>query len=144
MLTSRSRSNSIRPARPGQRDNTALGSDMGRKMQRGKRQVLFNYLPGKTFDFAKTGTIARVSAIRGVVRTDLNMRIVLRKVAAAARAWAPDARPVLRDEVLSDPGRFILLDPRSLQAEMFPRVFWCDNRLCGRIQDFSGREGLPD
>jgi len=117
---------------------------MGRRMQRGKRQVVFNYLPGKTFDFAKTGTIARVSAIRGLLRNDLNMRIVLRKVASAARAWGPDSRPVLRDEILSDAGRFILIDPRSLQAEMFPRVFWCDNRLCGRIQDFSGREGLPD
>ncbi len=116
---------------------------MSRRMSRGKRQALFNYLPGRTFDFAKTGTIARISGMRGVPRTDLNLTVVLRKISETVTAWPVEMRPVLRDDVLSDPSRFALLDPHSLQADLFPKVFWCDNAACGRISDYSGRDGLP-
>jgi len=116
---------------------------MGRKMSRGKQQVLFNYLPGRTFDFERVATIAKVESIRGVQRTDLNTAVLLRKVAEEARAWHSDFRPILRDEVLRDPNRFVLLDPQQVQAEMFPKVFWCQNRKCGRIFDYSHSDSLP-
>lgn len=112
-------------------------------MSRGKQQVLFNYLPGKTFDFERIATIARVRSIRGIPRTDLNTTVLLRKVAEDARAWALDLRPTLRDDVLRDPGRFVLLDPNEVQAEMFPKVFWCQNRQCGRVFDYSQSDALP-
>lgn len=113
---------------------------MGRTMNRGKQQVLFNYLPGKTFDFERIATIARVKSIRGSPRTDLNLAVLLRKVADDARAWKPEFRPALGDDVLRNPGRFVLLDPVEVQAEMFPKVFWCQNRQCGRVFDYSQRE----
>ena len=46
---------------------------MGRKMNRGKQQILFNYLPGRTFDFEKVATIARIEKIRGKPRNDLSV-----------------------------------------------------------------------
>src|SRR5215469_2362798 len=116
---------------------------MARKLSKAKRQVLFNFLPGRTFDFSKTGAIARVTRIRGYERRDLNLGVVLRKVSDAARAWPVDERPVLRDDVLADPSRFFLLDPKTLEAELFPRVFWCNNNACGAIYDLSGSEDLP-
>lgn len=116
---------------------------MSRKMSRGKRQAIFNYLPGRTFDFAKTGTIARITTIRGELRADLNTTVVLRKISEMATAWPIEMRPALRDDVLADPSRFVLIDPRTLQADLFPKVFWCDSAACGRITDFSGRDGLP-
>ena len=112
-------------------------------MFRGKQQVLFNYLPGKTFDFRRIGAIARVSGIRGEPKTNLNAAVLLRKVAEDARAWQPDLRPVLRDDVLADASRFILIDPREVQSELFPRVFWCQNRPCGRVFDYSRSEAAP-
>ncbi len=117
---------------------------MGRKMSRGKQQVLFNYLPGKTFDFERVATIAQVTAIRGSLRNDLNRIILLRKVKENASAWDENLRPALSDETLDDPERFVLLDPKGVQAEMFPKVFWCQNRQCGRIFDYSERDGLPE
>lgn len=116
---------------------------MGRKMERGKQQVLFGYLPGKTFDFQGVAAIARVTGIRGVPRTELNAALLLRKVAEEASAWQEEFRPVLRDDVLRDPSRFVLLDPVEVRAELFPRVFWCQNRRCGRVLDFSHRDQLP-
>ena len=118
---------------------------MGFKMQRGKQQVLFNYLPGKTFDFRRIGVIARVSRIRGEPKTNLNATVLLRKIADEARAWQPDLRPVLRDDVLRDPSRFIFLDPRHVDADLFPRVLWCQNRTCGSVFDYSRSDSaLPD
>ena len=60
---------------------------MGRKMYRGKQQIMFNNLPGRTFDFERVATIARVTTIRGIQKTDLNIDIVLRRISEEARAW---------------------------------------------------------
>lgn len=116
---------------------------MGRRMTRGKQQVLFNYLPGKTFDFEKIATIARVTRIRGTPTTELNAVVLLRRVAENARAWAPDLRPGLRDDVLSDPTRFVFLNPTEVQAEMFPKTLWCQNSSCAVVRDFSNSGVLP-
>lgn len=117
---------------------------MTRTMSRGKGQVLTNYLPGKTFDFEKVSTIARVTDIHGVQEDEnLNLRAILPKIAESARAWHPDYRTVLRDDILVDPSRFVLIDPRSVQAEMFPMVFWCQNPNCNRVFDYGHSESLP-
>lgn len=115
---------------------------MPKKMTRGKQQVLLNHLPGKTFDF-QGGPIARVVSIRGYQNIALNESMILRKVAAQARAWAPSLRPALSDATLDTPGRFVLLDPVEVEAEMFPKVFLCKNPQCNRIIDYSNRDGIP-
>lgn len=115
---------------------------MGRKMNRGKQQVLFNYLPGRTFDF-EGGVIARISRIRGLQRNDLNLQVLLLKIQEEARGWDEQFRPGLPDRVLSDASRFVLLEPKNVDAELFPKVFWCDNRSCGRVFDHSNRDDLP-
>lgn len=115
---------------------------MARTMSRGKQQVLFNYLPGKTFDFER-GPIAKVAGIRGRPSIDVNEAVVIQRIADQARAWRPEFRPALADHILNDLSRFVVLDPVGVEAEMFPRVFWCDNPACERIIDYSSRENLP-
>ena len=113
---------------------------MTRSMTRGKQQILFNYLPGKTFDFER-GPIARVKSIRGFLQTELNETIVIQKIASQAKAWSPEFRPALGDHVLNDVGKFVLLDPVEVEAEMFPKVFWCQNPECGKVvHDSQARE----
>ena len=111
---------------------------MGATTTRGKQQILLRFLPGKTFDFPGA-TIARVKGIRGFPQTDLNAEVVLRRVSEDARAWPEEYRRALRDDVLRDATRFVLLDPQEAQAELFPRVFWCDNRTCGLVFDLAQR-----
>lgn len=117
---------------------------MPRTMNRGKQQVLFSYLPNRTFDFERVAAIARVVGIRGDPRIDLNMPVLLRRIAEEAGAWGEDFRPALRDEVFRHADRFVLLDPRHVQAELFPKVLWCQNHACGRVFDFSRRDSLPN
>jgi hypothetical protein len=115
---------------------------MPKTMTRGKQQILFDYLPGKTFDFER-GPIARVREVNGSEQADLNETIIVSKIAEQARAWSAPFRPGLSDQVLTSAGRFVLLDPSSADADMFPKVFWCQNPACGRITDASNRDRLP-
>ncbi len=101
-------------------------------MSRGKHQVLLNYLPERTIDFEKIGTIARVQRIRGFPRNDLNLSLVLRSVQDQLDAWQPSYRPVLQN-VTNAADRFVLLEPRSVDASMFPLVFWCQSFTCGHV-----------
>jgi hypothetical protein len=113
-------------------------------MNRGKQQVLFNYLPNRTFDFEQIAAIARVIGIRGDPRTDLNGTVLLRRIAEDVGAWQENFRPALRDDVLRQIDRFVFLDPKSVQSELFPKILWCQNRGCGRIFDFRHRDSLPN
>ena len=103
------------------------------KMRRGKQQILLNHLPGKTFDFDRIGVIARVDRVRGTPRPDLNGELILNAVNEYASAWHEGQRPTLRNDVLSQVGRFVLLDPTEVKATMFPPVFWCQQTNCGRV-----------
>lgn len=113
-------------------------------MFRGKQQVLLNYLPNKTFDFASVASIARVISIHGEPRTDLNILVVLRRIADQIRAWQEEFRPVLQKEIFRQPNRFVLLNPRSVQSELFPKVLWCQNPDCSRVFDYRNRDSLPN
>jgi hypothetical protein len=113
---------------------------MRKSMTRGKQQVLFNYLPGRTIDF-EGGVIARINYVRGIQARDLNVPMLLSRIQEQASAWPDAFRPGLRDDVLQDPTRFVVLDPRSVEAGFFPRVAACGNPACGRVFDSQARRG---
>jgi len=112
-------------------------------MTRGKNQILFGYLPERTIDFSKGRAIARITEIRGIKPPDISQNAVLRRVATEVRAWNEQNRPRLRDAILLDPERFELIEPQEVSCELFPKVFWCQNRSCGRIFDYSRSNQLP-
>ena len=78
---------------------------MAEIIERGKQQVLFNYLPGRTFDFKKY-VVAKVEKVRGQIFQRLNASLVIRKISEQARAWPEEHRPLLRDDILRDEFRF--------------------------------------
>jgi len=123
-------------------DGAVIATKMGRVMRRSKQQIMHRFLPGRTFDFERSATIARVQNIRGNSRTDLNLSIVLRKIRAQAVAWDAEFRPSLRDEILTDASNFVLLDPIEVRADLFPKVFWCQTRTCGRITSLDSQSSL--
>lgn len=115
---------------------------MGRVMRRGKQQVLLHYLPGRSFDVERATAIARVISISGTPRMDLSADMVLSRIREEVSAWQEQFRPGLRDDVLS-PSETVLVDPHHVEAELFPRVFWCQNRGCGAVHDLTGQDRLP-
>jgi hypothetical protein len=105
---------------------------MNNKMLRDKGQILLNYLPGKTFDYAGISTIAIVNRIRGIPNVKINPELLLGAIQEYANAWSIQHRPLLSDRRL-DINNFVLLEPKGVEAEMFPLVFHCQNRSCGFV-----------
>jgi len=114
---------------------------MTKKMSRGKHQVLFNYLPGRTIEFERFPTISIISNIRGFECREVNKTIVLNKISEEVRAWHEEFRPTLRDAIINDHSRFVLLEPQAVEARMYPKIFRCDN--CGNVVDYSHSNSLP-
>jgi ribosomal protein L40E len=112
---------------------------MPKRMNRGKNQIMYNYLPGYTFDFDKSSAIALIEHIRGDVRTDLNVDMILQAIKYQAAAWG-DLAPMF-----SDPrhDQFVLLEPKKVYAQLFPKVFWCQNKQCGQVFDYTHSDSIP-
>lgn len=113
-------------------------------IDRGKQQILFNYLPGRTFDFGKKSVIAIVSKVRGSTFHELNNILILRKIREQAQAWNENYRPALRNDVLMDESRFVIVDPKHVSSTIFPLVFWCTGKSCKKVFDFTRLENIPN
>lgn len=111
-------------------------------IQRGKQQILFNYLPGRTFDFNKS-VFARITSIRGNTNLELNNKLVIRKIAEQTRVWSEDFRPLLRNNIIQDESHFVFIDPKHVDAEIYPLVFWCSNSKCQKVFDYSKSKSTP-
>jgi len=109
------------------------------KMNRGKNQVMYSYLPGYTFDFDKSSAIAQIGYIRGVQNTDLNLYLILQAIKNQAAAWGDLARVFVDPR----PDQFVLLEPKKVYAQLFPKVFWCQNRQCGQVFDYNRSDAIP-
>jgi ribosomal protein L37E len=116
---------------------------MPKIMNRGKQQILFNLLPNRTFDFEKIYTIAQITEIRGSLPDKINTKILMQRIIKEVYAWHEENRPALNNNVLRQIDRFVLIEPQSAYAAMFPKVLWCQNYKCHRVYDFSNSTHLP-
>lgn len=110
------------------------------KMTRGKRQILFEYLPGKTFDFDKSNRLAQITSIRGIQKNDMNVNLVLQAIERYASAWQENLANIFHNPH-SD--QFVLLQPTRAFSQTYPKVLWCQEKSCGRVFDYNGRDKFP-
>jgi hypothetical protein len=101
-------------------------------MRRGKQQILFNFLPGKTFDFEGGQFICKVTNIQASDDPErrLNKPYVLDRVAWLLQQWPEERRRGFPDIHQQD--RYVLVTPRAVLAEIFPLLFECTNKGCRR------------
>jgi hypothetical protein len=104
-------------------------------VRRGKQQILFNFLPGKTFDHESGQAICRVKGFRAEEDTKLNLRYVLDRVAWLLRQW-----PEERRRGFPDPYRradcYVLATPTAVEAELFPLLYECTNPECRLVSSY--------
>ena len=109
---------------------------MRTKMTRGKQQVLFEYLPGRTFDFDKSNRLALITSIRGMLETDINKDLVLKAIERYASVWQENLASIFH-RTLSE--KFVFLKPTEVRSQTYPNVMWCQNKSCGRVFDNRAR-----
>lgn len=98
-------------------------------MDRGKAQVLFNYLPGNTFDYTGESGIHRVEGISAVERSDLDIGYIGRQVLNQVQAWRSEKYGAVGFPQYAD--SFQLVEPREVKTSVFPLLFRCTT--CERI-----------
>lgn len=102
-------------------------------MRRGKSQVLFNYLPGNTFDYTGGSGIHKVAGIDGIERSDLDVRYLGQQVLNKVHAWQ-NGSGYGAVGFPQYPDSFQLVGPREVDTELFPLLFRCTT--CERIHTF--------
>lgn len=111
-------------------------------MKRGKAQVLFNYLPGNTFDYTGQDSIHRVREIDASARRDFNEQYLGRRVLNIVKRW----RQAGRGSDLGEVGfprhkeNFQFLEPREVGTEIFPLLFRCTT--CERLHTYRSADEL--
>lgn len=107
-------------------------------MRRGKAQVLFNFLPGNTFDYTGKSGIHRVEGIDAVERSDLDTGYIGRQVLNKVNAWrSNDFGAVGYPQY---PDSFQLVEPREVSTSLFPLLFRCTS--CERIHSYEDTHEL--
>jgi hypothetical protein len=104
-------------------------------MRRGRQQILFNFLPGKTFDHESGEIICRVTRFQADEDKKLNLPYVLDRVGRLLRLWPEEKRRGFADP-LRQPDRYVLAAPTSVEAEIFPLLFECANPTCRRVVSY--------
>lgn len=102
-------------------------------MKRGKSQVLFNYLPGNTFDYTGGSGIHQVVGIEGVERSDLDVSFLAQQVLNKVHAWK-EGSGYGAVGFPQYPDSFQLVEPREVDTSLFPLLFRCTT--CERIHTF--------
>lgn len=115
---------------------------MNESILRGKTQILYNYLPGRVFDYGNTTAFAKIRSVSGERFDLINKQVMLYKIKQQARAWNESDRPGLEDRVFDDKDQFAIIDPKEVKADLYPLVFWCENSNCNHLVDYS-KQGAP-
>ena len=107
-------------------------------MKRGKAQVLFNYLPGNTFDYTGKSGIHRVEGINTVERSDLDVGYIGRQVLNKVNAWRSGDYGAVGFPQYAD--SFQLVEPREVTTSIYPLLFRC--MTCERIHSYQDTHEL--
>ncbi|MCL9814355.1 hypothetical protein [Natranaeroarchaeum aerophilus] len=107
-------------------------------MQRGLAQVLYQFMPGKTFDNPENDTIEQVKGISSTdISDEVNTDYLIKSVRAKVDNWDGPAQGFLPPEREF----WTIQQPDSVITKVFPLVFRCRN--CGHVVDHTyNRESL--
>ena len=109
-------------------------------MDRGRSQVLYNYLPGKTFDYSGPYGIHRVKQIDAVKSTDVNSDFIADRILARVRQWRDSEESLGAVGFPQNPDQYRLLEPQKVRSELFPLLFYCSQ--CSRVETYDDSEKL--
>lgn len=105
---------------------------MTNHMRRGKMQVMYSFPPGSTFSNPKHNLIEKAGRMYGKEMEIASEDEIIKLVHARLDNWEGGVEGSLPPP---SPGKWVILDPEVVYAEVFPRVFEC--MKCNRVHDYS-------
>jgi hypothetical protein len=110
-------------------------------MLRSHSQVLYSFLPGAVFRH-EDRVYGRVLSVGGSRINALNEAVIYEEIAKYIEQWPEEMRhdlPIPRGERVND---YRIMKPDSVRWELFPLVFECSRRDCGRVHSFVSPDDL--
>ncbi|SDU87339.1 hypothetical protein SAMN04488544_1276 [Microlunatus sagamiharensis] len=104
-------------------------------MQRSRSQVLFSFLPQAVFRH-EDRLFGQVSTVDGTRVSALNESVVYEEISAYLQMWDDDARLDLPLPTVDRRREYTILSPETVRWEVYPLVFECTRRSCGRVRSF--------
>ena len=108
---------------------------MANEMKRGRSQVIWRYTPGATFRYNDSGAWCRTTEVTLQDPKPLDGALAA-AVTSLLRSWdaiSPDKFP----DPSRQPARYAVGEPYQVVYTLFPLVFVCRNRNCGRVHFYS-------
>jgi hypothetical protein len=109
-------------------------------MGRGKAQVLFNHLPGSTFDYDRGFGIHRVASIQGEVDDNLDRQYIGDQIVRRVRQWNQADNSLGTTGFPEHQSLFTPLKPTKVKTEFFPLLLSCEE--CGRAHFYQSSNQL--
>lgn len=112
-------------------------------MKRGKSQILYNYLPGNTFDYDHDEGIYIVKDFdnRKLESSELNKQYITKKITHYLERW-PEEMTDFTD--LHNPHSYYFCRVISVVSTRYPLVFQCVNDNCRRVYSFRSVDSMTD
>lgn len=117
-------------------------ADRDNYMGRGKAQVLFNHLPGSTFDYDRGFGIHSVLKIRGELADDLDREYIGEQIIRRVRQWNKEEGSLGTRGYPDFAENYTLLTPSQVKTNFFPLLLTCENNDCGRAHYYQSSEQL--
>jgi hypothetical protein len=110
-------------------------------MRRGKSQVLYNYLPGNTFDYDNDEGIYIVKDFnnRKLEPEELNKKYITGKITQYLDQWSEEMSEFAD---VHSPHSYYFCRVSSVVSAMYPLVFQCVNDHCRRVYSFRSVDGM--
>ena len=104
-------------------------------MQRSRSQVLFSFLPQAVFRH-EDRLFGQVATVDGVRQSRLNESVVFEEISRYLQLWDDNARHDLPLPTADRRREYAILTPETVRWEVYPLVFECTRRNCGRVRSF--------
>lgn len=104
-------------------------------MLRSKSQILWGYLPGSVFRH-EDRVYGQVVSVDGEKLTGLNEAVIYDAIATYVEQWPETDRHDLPLPRGGTEREYRIVRPEQVRWELFPLVFECARRSCGRVRSF--------
>lgn len=105
-------------------------------MSRGLSQVMFNYLPERTFDYDRGACIGKVFELRVQEVRDVDVQRLIASIRRYVERWGDR----VDDFDLTKPHLLLFARPTRVLFNLFPLSFQCNQ--CGRIKTFEKEQAF--
>ncbi|MDT3438737.1 Zn-binding domain-containing protein [Pseudofrankia sp. BMG5.37] len=115
-------------------------------MERSRVTVEYSHLPGQVFEHEAAGIFCETRAVTGGSPNDLRIAPVLEALEHTLEIWRAQGGVAtgFPSPVTDYEDEFRLVEPRSVEFDVFPTWLFCSNRACGHLIRAQRVEEIPE